>query len=122
MTKADTVDRYINVFPIASRKRLNEIRSVIKKAAPDAEELISYGLPAYKLHGPLVYFGGFKTHIGFYAIPTANDTFKKELSLYKTGKGSIQFPLNEPLPVNLITRIVKFRIDENLKKLKKENK
>lgn len=120
MTKAETVDQYIKDYSGTAAERLNQIRSVITKAAPAAEELISYGLPTYKLNGkPLVYFGGFKTHIGFYAIPSSNEKFKTEISGYKTGKGSIQFPLDQPLPIALITKIVKFRIYEISKKIKK---
>lgn len=90
------------------------MRKTIKAAAPKAEEAINYGMPGYKYLGkPLVYFGGFENHIGFYATPTGHDAFKKELSVYKQGKGSVQFPLSEKLPLDLIKRIVQFRVKEN---------
>lgn len=94
------------------------MRTLIKKAAPKAEELISYKMPAYKYYGVLVYFAGYKNHCGFYAAPTGHATFKKELKVYKTGKGSVQFPHDQPLPTALITKIVKFRVKENAEKAK----
>lgn len=94
---------------------LEQMRQTIKKAAPEAEEVISYNMPAFKYHGMLVYFAAYKNHIGFYATPTGHSEFKEELSVYKQGKGSVQFPLTKPLPLDLITKIVKFRIKENLK-------
>jgi len=117
--KAGSVKEYIDGFSKGTQKILNEVRSAITAAAPDAEEKISYDLPAYHLHGrPLVYFGGFEKHIGFYATPSGHGAFEKELSVYKQGKGSVQFPLDEPMPLNLITKIVKFRAKENLEKTK----
>ena len=117
--KAASVKEYIAAFPKETQKLLNDVRSAITKAAPGAEEKISYGLPAYHLHGrPLVYFGGFEKHIGFYATPTGHEAFEKELSVYKQGKGSVQFPINEPMPINLIAKIVKFRAKENMEKAK----
>ena len=89
------------------------MRKTIKFAAPKAEELISYQMPAYKYKGVLVYFAAFEKHIGFYATPTGHAAFKNELSDYKTGKGSVQFPLTEPLPLDLVKRIVEFRVKEN---------
>jgi len=122
--KPNTIDEYIASFPKEIQKELELIRKTIKHAAPDAEEAISYGMPTFKLNGNLVYFAAFKNHIGFYALPKSNETFKQELSIYKTGKGSIQFPLDKPLPVDLITKIVEFRVQENLEiaksKLKKK--
>ncbi len=112
------VDAYIASFPDSTQKRLQQIRILIKKAAPNADELISYQMPAYKYHGMLVYFAGYKNHVGFYAAPTGHETFKKELSVYKTGKGSVQFPHDQPLPTTLITKIVKFRVKENAEKAK----
>lgn len=112
------VDAYIASFPESTQKRLQQIRSLIKKAAPKAEELISYQMPAYKYQGVLVYFAGYKNHIGFYAAPTGHAAFKKELSVYKTGKGSVQFPHDQALPSALITKIVKFRVKENAEKAK----
>ncbi len=111
------VDSYISSFEGSTQKYLKQIRSAIKKLAPGAEEYIGYQMPAYKLNGPLVYFAGFANHIGFYATPTGHEKFKKELSGYKTGKGSVQFPLDEPLPLPLIEKIVKFRVQENLAKV-----
>lgn len=110
----NAIDEYIAGFPAATQKMLNQMRSTIKKAAPKAEEIISYKMPAYKLNGMLVYFAGYKNHIGFYAVPSGIAKFKKELSVYKGAKGSVQFPLTQPLPVELITKIVKFRVEENL--------
>jgi uncharacterized protein YdhG (YjbR/CyaY superfamily) len=94
---------------------LEQMRQTIKKAAPKAEEVISYNMPAFKYYGMLVYFAAYKNHIGFYATPTGHSEFKEELSIYKQGKGSVQFPLTKPLPLDLITKIVKFRVKENLK-------
>ncbi|SFK31974.1 Uncharacterized conserved protein YdhG, YjbR/CyaY-like superfamily, DUF1801 family [Porphyromonadaceae bacterium KH3CP3RA] len=108
------VDEYIAAFPEEVQNKLAQIRAIVKAAAPEAEESISYGIPAYKLNKrPLVYFAGNKKHIGFYATPTGHAAFTKELSRYKQGKGSVQFPLNEPLPLKLIERIVQFRVTEN---------
>jgi len=108
------VDTYIATFPATTQKMLQQIRETILNAAPNAEESISYGMPAYKLNGkPLVYFAGYKNHIGFYATPTGHKEFEAELSNYKQGKGSVQFPVTEPLPIGLIKRIVVFRVKEN---------
>lgn len=116
----NSVAAYIASFPPATRRQLSAIRKTIKAAAPKAEELISYQMPAYKYKGVLVYFAAFEKHIGFYATPTGHSAFKKELSKYKTGKGSVQFPLTEPLPLDLVKRIVLFRVKENdAKALKK---
>ena len=115
------VDEYIREFEEDTQERLTEIRKLILDIAPEAAESISYGMPAYKLNGkPLVYFGGFKSHIGFYATPTGHKAFEKELSKYKQGKGSVQFPLNEPLPKKLIREIVLFRLAENREKYGKK--
>lgn len=111
-----TVDDYIAGFPPLVKKLLSAIRKTIKSAAPKAEELISYQMPAYKYKGVLVYFAAFEKHIGFYATPTGHSAFKKELSQYKTGKGSVQFPYTEPLPLDLVKRIVQFRVKENEEK------
>jgi uncharacterized protein YdhG (YjbR/CyaY superfamily) len=120
MKKYANVDEYIASFPIETQEILRQIRATITAAAPEAEEVISYGMPAYKFHGALVYFAGYKNHIGFYATPTGHEAFEKEMSRYKQGKGSVQFPIGEPIPLDLIARIVKFRVAENLvKKLKK---
>jgi uncharacterized protein YdhG (YjbR/CyaY superfamily) len=108
------VDDYIKSFPENVQVRLKQVRATIRENAPEAEESFAYQMPAYKTNGkPLVYFAGFKNHIGFYATPTGHSQFAKDLSKYKQGKGSVQFPLNKPLPLDLITRIVKFRVEEN---------
>ena len=111
-----TVDEYIQLHPEATQKLLQQIRQTIKKAATGAEELISYNMPAYKLLGPLVYFAAYKNHIGFYPTNSGVTAFKKEIKEYKNSKGAIQFPLDEPLPLKLITQIVKFRVAENKQK------
>jgi uncharacterized protein YdhG (YjbR/CyaY superfamily) len=117
-----TVDEYIAVFPKEVQQLLKQMRAAIKAAAPKAEELISYGMPGYKYNGMLVFFAAFKNHIGFYATPAGHKAFEKELSKYKQGKGSVQFPVEEPLPLSLITKIVKFRAKENLNKLNNRQK
>lgn len=115
----ENVDAYIKAFPENVQELLQQVRAVIKKEAPEAVESISYGMPAYKTNGKaLVYFAGFKNHIGFYATPTGHEKFAAELSKYKQGKGSVQFPLNQPLPFDLISRIVVFRKEENAAKVK----
>ena len=117
MDKPKSTDEYISSFPKEIQILLQEVRETIKNAAPNANEIISYGMPAYKLNGKvLVYFAGYKNHIGFYATPTGHAEFNEELAKYKQGKGSVQFPINEPMPLDLITKIVKFRISEVLKK------
>ena len=116
MNKPATTDAYIAQFPEDTQRVLQEIRTVIRKAAPEAEEVISYGMPAYKLNGMLVFFGAHDKHIGFYPTPSGIEKFKNELSVFKGAKGSVQFPLDEPLSVELITKIVKFRVKENLEK------
>jgi len=111
------IDEYILTFPPETRKMLEEIRGAIRNAAPDATEAISYQMPTFKLNGKnLVHFAGYKNHIGFYPVPSGMEAFKKELSSYKQGKGSVQFPLDKPLPLDLINEIVKFRVKENLNK------
>jgi uncharacterized protein YdhG (YjbR/CyaY superfamily) len=117
-TKFNDINEYIACFPIETQKKLEQVRMTIKKAAPDAEETISYGMPTFKLYGNLVYFAAFTNHIGFYSLPSGNEAFKKELSIYKTGRGSVQFPLDKPMPLDLISEIVKFRVAENLQKMK----
>ena len=113
------VDEYIAGFDSATQAILKQMRETIKNAAPKAEESISYMMPAYKYLGkPLVYFAGYKNHIGFYATPTGHEGFKKELSIYKQGKGSVQFPLDKPLPLSLIIKIVKFRVKQNQERAK----
>jgi uncharacterized protein YdhG (YjbR/CyaY superfamily) len=121
MLHYDSVDAYINAQAADLQPQLTQLRQIITKAAPDAEESISYGMPAYKYLGkPLVYFAANKKHIGFYALPTANEFFKKELAGYDVSKGTIRFPLGQPLPVRLVSTIVKFRIEENKKVVSKK--
>lgn len=110
------IDDYIADYPENIQKLLEQVRTTIKKAAPKAEEKISYGIPTFTLNGNLVHFGAYKNHIGFYATPSGHAAFKKELGVYKQGKGSVQFPINQPLPVALISQIVKFRVIENSEK------
>lgn len=110
---SQSIDQYIAGFPPAVQEKLEKIRSAIRKAAPDAEETISYQMPAVLLKGTLVYFAAFKKHIGFYPKTTAIKKFKKELSGYEGAKGSVRFPLDQPIPTALIRRIVKFRAAEN---------
>jgi uncharacterized protein YdhG (YjbR/CyaY superfamily) len=117
------VDDYIKSFPENVQVRLKQIRDAIKKNAPEAEESIAYKMPAYKTNGkPLVYFAGYDKHIGFYATPTGHSEFSKELSKYKQGRGSVQFPLDKPLPLDLISLIVRFRVEENSIQVKKKKK
>ncbi len=116
MNKTTGIDKYIAGFPGETREILERLRLTIRKAAPGAEETINYGIPTFTLHGNLVHFGGFKNHIGFYPAPSGIEAFKKELSVYEGAKGSIKFPINKPLPFALITKIVKFRVKENLEK------
>ena len=111
ITSFNTVDEYISIFPAETQIYLNTMRDLILKNAPEAEESISYGMPAYKIHGKaLVYFAGYKKHIGFYATPAGHEAFKNALSIYKQGKGSVQFPLKEKLPDELIAKIVRFKV------------
>jgi uncharacterized protein YdhG (YjbR/CyaY superfamily) len=120
-TKFNDIDNYIASFPKNTQKLLDQLRKTIRKAAPEAEEVISYQMPAFRLHKILVYFAGYKNHIGFYPGASGIEAFKKELTDYKGGKGSVQFPLDKPLPLGLIAKIVKFRVNENmhLTKMKK---
>ncbi len=112
----NTIDEYIATFPIDIQKKLKEMREVIRETAPEATEKISYQMPTFFLKGNLVHFAAFKNHIGFYPVPTGIEKFKKELSAYKTTKGAVQFPLDKPLPLDLIRKIVKFRVAENIRK------
>jgi len=114
MNKPTDIDAYISGFPEGIRKLLQEIRATIKNTVPQAEEVISYGMPAFRQNGMLVWFAAFKNHIGFYPIPSGIEAFKEELSAFKGTKGSIHFPLDKPLPVDLISRIVSFRLTENM--------
>jgi uncharacterized protein YdhG (YjbR/CyaY superfamily) len=112
-SRFNTIDEYINTFPENVQIILEKIRQVIRETCRDAEEAISYGMPTFKLNGkPLVYFAAFPHHIGFYPLPSGMEIFKKELSGYKTGKGSIRFTLDKPIPYSLIAKMVAFRIQE----------
>jgi uncharacterized protein YdhG (YjbR/CyaY superfamily) len=110
------IDEYIAGFPKDVQQILRKVRQTVRMAAPGAQETIKYQMPTFILNGNLVYFAAFKNHIGFYPIPTGIEKFKRELSAYKTAKGSVQFPLDRPIPFGLISRIVKFRVQENSKK------
>lgn len=112
----ETIDEYIATFPRNVQDILEELRQTIRDSAPDAKETISYQMPAFKLKGNLVYFAAWKRHIGFYPTSSAISEFKKELSHYGVTKGSVRFPINEPIPFDLIGKIVKYRVKENLDK------
>lgn len=112
-TAITTIDAYIATFPVSTQALLQQMRNTITKAAPKAEEAISYGMPTFKLQGNLVHFAGYKNHIGFYPAPSGIEAFAAELKKYKTSKGAIQFPIDEKLPLTLVTKIVKFRVKEN---------
>ncbi len=121
--KIHNVDDYIHSFPAEIQAILIKIRAIVKEKAPDAVEGINYGMPAYKTwERPLVYFAAFKNHIGFYATPTGHAAFEKELSIYKQGKGSVQFPIAQPIPFELIEKIVEFRALENAEKFGQKKK
>lgn len=111
---------YLERFPRGAQQRLQKMRLTIKKAAPQAKEKISYGIPAFTLNGMLVWFAAFKNHVGFYPRTSAIAAFKKKLSAYKGAKGSVQFPFDKPLPLGLVSRMVKFRVKENMSKAKKK--
>ncbi|SRR3990172_9115831 len=112
-TNFQSIDEYINTFPITVQKILEKVRQTIKKAAPEGVEAISYQMPTFKLEGRnLIHFAAWKKHIGFYATPSGNVAFKKELSKYKGAKGSVRFPIDKPMPLFLIEKIVKYRIKE----------
>jgi uncharacterized protein YdhG (YjbR/CyaY superfamily) len=115
--KPANIDAYIAAFPTGVQKILEQVRHAVSKAAPGAEETISYGMPASRYKGRvIVYFAGYKNHIGLYATPSGHAAFAKELSKYKQGRGSVQFPLDKPMPLNLIARIVKFRVRQQAQK------
>jgi uncharacterized protein YdhG (YjbR/CyaY superfamily) len=120
MAAYKTIDEYINTFPEDVRAILNQLRQAIKETAPEAEETINYQIPTFTLHGNLVHFAAFKSHIGFYPTPTGMEAFKKELAPYKGAKGSVQFPIDQPLPLPLIRRIVEYRVKENLERQQKK--
>lgn len=117
-----SIDEYILQYPNEVQEILQTIRSVIKEAAPDAKEKISYQMPTFALKGNLVHFAAYKNHIGFYPTPSGIDTFKQELSGYKSSKGAVQFPIGKPIPYDLISQIVKFRVVENKSKAEEKRK
>jgi uncharacterized protein YdhG (YjbR/CyaY superfamily) len=121
-TAPRSIDEYIADFPQPVRDILEKIRLTIRRAAPDAEETIKYRMPTFTLKGNLVHFAAFKKHIGFYPTPTGTEKFQKELSVYKGAKGSVQFPLDKPVPYRLISKIVKFRVKENLARAEAKRK
>ena len=112
-TKAENTDAYIAMFPDEVQEKMQQMRSIISKAAPKATEVISYGMPAYKVNSVLVYFAGYKAHIGFYPTGSGIAAFQNEIARYKNSKGAVQFPLDKPLPVGLINKMVKFRLAED---------
>jgi uncharacterized protein YdhG (YjbR/CyaY superfamily) len=122
MTKPRDVDEYITRYPKEVQRLLKQLRATIRKAAPRAGEVISYGMPAFKLNGMLVWFAAHSKHIGFYPRVSGIEAFKKELSAYKGARGSVQFSLDKPLPSGLIARMVKFRVKENLQRAKTKKK
>ena len=121
-TVPKTIDEYIAGFPHDVQQILGKIRKTIKTAAPEAEEAIKYQMPTFTLRGNLVHFAAFKKHIGLYPTPTATEKFRQELSVYEGGKGSVRFPLGKPIPYSLISRIVKFRVKENLERAEARRK
>lgn len=121
-TVPSDIDEYIGNFPEDVQEMLQELRATIQTAVPEAEEAISYQMPTFKLKGNVVSFAGYKNHIGLYPAPRGIEAFQEELAQYKGGKGTVQFPLDQPLPLDLISRIVRFRADENLEKAAAKSK
>ena len=119
MAEYRTIDEYIETFPAGVQKKLTELRNVIRELAPDAVEKISYQMPTFYLNGNLVHFAAYSKHIGFYPTPSGITNFEQDIAKFKHAKGSIQFPIEDPLPLDLIIKIVNFRIKENLSKKKK---
>lgn len=113
MDKYKNIDEYISMLPKDIRDKLEKMRQVIREAAPKAEEAISYGIPTFKLNGNLVHFAAYKSHIGFYPTSSGIAAFKKELSPYKLSKGTVQFPIDKPIPFEIVKKIVKYRVKEN---------
>jgi len=121
-TAPKTIDEYIAAFPPDVQEILEKVRATIREAAPEAEEAIKYGIPTFTLKGNLVHFGAYKKHIGFYPTPTGLDKFKNELSSYEGSKGTVRFPLDKPIPFDLISKITKFRVKENLERAEAKKK
>ena len=117
-----SIDTYIATFPQDTQKILQQVRKTIRAAAPDAQEKIGYQMPTFFLNGNLVHFAAYENHIGFYPTPRGIEAFKTELSVYKGAKGSVQFPIDRPMPLKLITKIVKFRVAQNTKTPEKKSK
>ena len=115
-TKAGSVVEYIGSFPLPARKMLNELRGIIRQQAPRAEEIISYGIAGYRYKGMLIYFAGFKDHVSLYPAPRTEPAFKDALAGYKGGKGTIQFPIGTSIPVNLVKKMIRYRIKMNEEK------
>ena len=113
---ANTIDEYIAGFPVEVQEILQKVRETIQEAAPQTQEIINYGIPTFKLHGNLVHFAGYKKHIGFHPTPSGIKRFAEQLSGYETAKGSVKFPLDKPIPYDLITEITRFRVAENVEK------
>lgn len=121
-SKPENIDQYIAEFPKEIQKILSEVRTIIQKAAPEASEKMSYAMPTFYLDGNLVHFAAYKHHIGFYPAPSGLKAFEEEISQYKNSKGAVQFPIDQKMPLALITKIVKFRVDENKLKAKSKKK
>jgi uncharacterized protein YdhG (YjbR/CyaY superfamily) len=121
-TPPQTIDEYIAGYPKDVQEILEKIRMTVRNAAPDAQETIKYRMPTFTLNGNLVHFAAFKSHIGFYPVPSGIERFKKELSAYKGAKGSVQFPLDQPIPYDLISKIVAFRVQESMDKAEAKKK
>lgn len=121
-TTPKDIDEYIARFPRDVQEKLEQIRKTVREAAPDAEEAISYQIPTFTLHGNLVHFAAFKEHIGFYPAPRGNEQFRQELSAYEGGKGTVRFPLDKPIPFDLVSKMVKFRVEEDVKRAEAKRK
>jgi uncharacterized protein YdhG (YjbR/CyaY superfamily) len=119
---AQNIDEYIAGFPAEVQEILQKIRSLIRAAAPQAQEAMNYSIPTFTLNGNLVHFAAFDKHIGFYPTPSGIEHFKHEIAIYKSAKGSVQFPLNQPMPYDLIRRMVEFRVQESLDKANAKKK
>ena len=118
----ESIDEYIGTFPKEIRSKLESIRKAVKEEAPDAKEVISYGMPAFKLNRVLVYFAAQQKHIGFYPTASGISAFEEELSQFKHSKGAVQFPIDEPVPLELVRKVVRFRVKEDMAKTKKEGR
>lgn len=121
-SKARTIDEYVAEFPADVQRKLRELRAVIAAEAPQATEKISYAMPTFYLNGNLVHFAAYKHHIGFYPAPSGLEEFEQELAAYKHSKGAVQFPLDQPLPLDLVRKIVRYRVGENMKKAAERKK